>query len=76
MKQMFGPQRPHQRILNEIVGELGIAGERARIAPQGRNGRFDPLSETAHGSPLPVAPRCSRLDAGHAGDASADNDLR
>ena len=24
MKQMLRPQRPHQRVLNEVVGKLGV----------------------------------------------------
>jgi hypothetical protein len=46
MKQMFRPQRPHQRVLNEIVSELGVAGERPRIASQRRDRSFDSLPES------------------------------
>ena len=46
MKQMLLPQRPHQRVLNEIVGKLGIAGERPRIASQRRDRSLDSLPES------------------------------
>ena len=43
MKQVLGTQRPHQRVLHEVVGRLGVAGERPRVAPQRRYGRLDLL---------------------------------
>jgi len=45
---MLGPQRSHQRVLHQVVGKLGVVGERARIAPQSRNRRLDALSEARH----------------------------
>ncbi len=49
---MLGAQRPDQRILNDVVRRLGIAGQRPRIAPQRRNCRLDPLAEFAQESHL------------------------
>ena len=34
---MLGAQRPHQGVLNQIIGKLRIAGERAGIASKRRN---------------------------------------
>ena len=45
---MLGAQRPHQRVLHQIVGGLGVAGQRPRVAPQGRNRRLDILVKRAH----------------------------
>jgi hypothetical protein len=64
MKQVLGTQRPHQRILHQIVGNIAVASERARIAPQRRNRRLDILAEPAHPrtpctAPLPDK-RCFR----------------
>ena len=48
MKQMLGAQRPHQRVLHQIVGGFGVARQRPRIAPQRRNRRLDILVKRAH----------------------------
>ena len=45
---MLGTQGAHQRVLDEIVGEFGVAGQRSRVAAQGRNGRFDIVAKAAH----------------------------
>jgi hypothetical protein len=45
VKQVFGAQRPDQRILHDLVGGFGIAGQRTRITPQRRDGSLDPLPE-------------------------------
>ena len=47
VKQMLGAQRPHQRVLHEIVGGLGVARQRARIAAQRRYRRLDVLVKRA-----------------------------
>src|SRR6516164_4235017 len=44
---MLGAQRPHQRVLDEVVGKLDVAGERPRIASQCRNRTLDFLTESA-----------------------------
>ena len=49
MEQVFGAQRAHQRVLHKIVGDLGIARERPRIASQRRNRYLDALTKSAHG---------------------------
>ena len=41
---MLGTQRPHQRVLHDIVGRLGVAGQRTRVTPQRRNCRLDLLA--------------------------------
>ena len=56
MEQVLGPQRPHQRVLHQIVGQLGVAGQRARVAPQRRNRRLDALPKAAT-FVLPIAAR-------------------
>jgi hypothetical protein len=56
MKQMLGPQRAHQRVLDEIVGRLGVARERARVPAQGRYGRLDVAAKAAHPF-VPKGPR-------------------
>src|SRR5262245_64704812 len=55
---MLRPQRPHQRVLDEVVGKLGIAGERARIPSQCRNRSLDPLAESAQRTLPPSSPQC------------------
>src|SRR5262245_66269558 len=55
---MLRPQRPHQRVLDEVVGKLGIAGERARIPSQCRNRSLDPLTESAQRTLPPSSPKC------------------
>src|ERR1700722_16003218 len=40
---MLGTQRPHQRILDDIVRGLAVAGQRPRIAPQRRDRGLDSL---------------------------------
>jgi hypothetical protein len=52
MKQMLGPQRPYQRILDQIVGDLRVARQRPRIAAQSRYRRLDALPETVQ-APVP-----------------------
>jgi len=47
-KQPFRTQRPHQRVLHQIVGDIGIARQRARVAAQGRNHGFDTLAKHGH----------------------------
>jgi len=39
---------PHQRILHQIVGDIGVARERARIAAQRWDHVFDTLAKCAH----------------------------
>src|ERR1043166_7354175 len=52
MKQMLRPQCAHQRILHQIVGGLGGARQRARIAAQRRDRRLDTLTKSVrHSAP-------------------------
>ena len=44
---MFRTQRPHQRVLDQVVRDLRVAGQRAGIAPQRGNSRLNPLAESA-----------------------------
>src|SRR5215218_78991 len=68
---MFGAQCTHQRVLDKVVGKLGIAGERARVAAQGRNGCFDVMAKAAHAK-IPV-PRFLRQGSCHpAGDGTGE----
>src|SRR5438128_1791506 len=48
MKQMLRSQRADQRILHQVICGLGVACQRARVAPQRGNRRLDALLETAH----------------------------
>ena len=48
VKQMLGAQRAHQRVLHQIVGRLGVARQRARVAAQRRDRRLNALAKTAH----------------------------
>jgi hypothetical protein len=48
VKQMLGAQRAHQRVLHQVFRHVSFAREGACIPAQCRNGRFHPLSETAH----------------------------
>src|SRR5262249_42313790 len=48
-EQSFRAQRAHQRILHQVVGDIGVARERAGIAAQGRNHGFETLAKRAHG---------------------------
>jgi hypothetical protein len=52
---MLRSQRAHQRVLYQIVGNLGVARERARITTQRRDRRLDALPKSAH---LPVPAPC------------------
>ena len=45
---MLGTQCAHQRVLHQIVRELGVARQRPRIAAQRRDRRLDALAESAH----------------------------
>src|SRR5262245_44523932 len=54
---MLRPQCPHQRVLDEVVGKLGVAGQRARISSQCRNRSLDPLTESAQRTLPPSSPR-------------------
>src|SRR5262249_30953545 len=55
---MLRPQRPHQRVLHEVVGKLAIAGERASIPSQCWNRRLDLLPESAQRTLPPSSPQC------------------
>ena len=48
VKQMLGAQRPDQRVLHQVVGDLGVARQRPRIAAQRRNGRLDITVKCVH----------------------------
>src|SRR5580700_11310106 len=55
VKQMLGTQRPHQRVLDDIVGGFAVAGQRPRIPPQRRNRGLDPLPKfTQRLAPCPM----------------------
>src|SRR5262249_44705641 len=69
-EQMLRSQRPHQRVLDQIVGQLDVAGERPRVASQCRNRGFDVLPESAQcafpfqaAANRPFGPPAERLDA-------------
>src|SRR5262249_16594191 len=47
-KQPLRTQRPHQRVLHQIVGDVGIACEGTRIAAQRRDHGFDTLAKRTH----------------------------
>src|ERR1700761_4400229 len=57
MEQMFRTQSSHQCVLHEVVGRFDIAGQRARIAPQSRNGRLHLLSKLSQATHLCVSLR-------------------
>jgi hypothetical protein len=48
MKQMLGPQRPHQRVLHEIVSGFGVARQRAGVSSQRRYRHLDIAVKRAH----------------------------
>ena len=50
-----GAQGAHQRVLHQIVGNVGVAGERARVTPQGGNHALDGIVERAHCNQLKLA---------------------
>src|SRR5450830_1414122 len=52
MEQMLRAQRPHQRVLNQIVGDVGIPRQRAGIPPQRRDRRLNVLPERGQACPL------------------------
>src|SRR6266446_6089964 len=54
---MLRAQRPHQRVLDEVVRKLDVAGERPRIPSQCRNRTLDPLTESAQRTLPPSSPR-------------------
>src|SRR5262249_8642923 len=64
VKLMLRPQRPHQRVLHEIVGKLAITRERTRITAPSRQHGLDRLPEPAQppSPPIPAdddgGPRC------------------
>ncbi len=51
-KQPFRAQCPHQRVLDQIVGDVGIARQRARIPAQRRNHGFDTAAKRGHRRPI------------------------
>ena len=44
---MLGAQRPHQRVLHQVVGGFRVARERTGITPERRDRGFDALLEGA-----------------------------
>ena len=49
VKQVLRTQGAHQRVLHQVVGDVGIAGERARVTAQCRDRRLDVLPKSAQG---------------------------
>ena len=47
-KQFFRAQRAHQRVLHQIVGDVGVARQRPRVAAQRRYHGFDTLAKRSH----------------------------
>ena len=48
VEQMLCAQRPHQRVLDQIVGKLGIARERTGVASERRNCSGNSRAKPAH----------------------------
>src|ERR1700722_6270884 len=53
-KQPFQTQRPRQRVLHQIVGDVDVARQRTRIPAQRRNHGFDTLAKRGHCSSIMV----------------------
>jgi hypothetical protein len=49
-KQPLRAQRPHQRVLHQVVGDVGIARQRPCVAAQRRDHGFDVIAKRGHAS--------------------------
>ena len=78
VEQVLGAQRAHQRVLHQIVGDVGVAGERARVATQRGDCRLDILAETGDSLCYPVVRPAARAvnhqDCGARDDGTANAD--
>ena len=60
-------QRPHQAVLDQVVGGVGIVQQHARVAPQGRDLGLDVQQQILHRHRLPVPLAASLFRDGELG---------
>jgi hypothetical protein len=49
VKEMLAPKGAHERVLDEIIGDLSVAGERAGEAPKRGNQGLEAAAHCGHG---------------------------